>query len=168
MKNLKIKSELLGILIIFVVLIFVTSCEQREVMTLDTSEVFDIDIVAFDTDIVVVDTSIVTVDRDIVDRDLIPRIELNNTLGATPELLCYLTDGTLYYTNLYNAQGQHIHTLYKAKVTEGKYPISIDKDKLQQGIYFIRVIFVPKDGKTVDKVFKLLIDLNQHRNDSRD
>jgi len=146
MKNLKIKSKLLGLLFMFIASIFVTSCEQSEVILDNNSTEINNDIVIYPD--IVVYTNIV------IDRDIIP-FTLVDTFEPVPELLCNLPKSGTLDISLYNVEEQHVRTIYKGDVTKGEYQISIDKGKLPRGIYFVHVSFVSMDRREKIEILQI-------------
>ncbi len=144
MKYLNITLGLFSRLAIFTVLVFLTSCEQEEIRLDSITE---------------------TTNQVVIDRDIIPKIEpsqpanvqLIETLGYTPKLLCNLTKPGMLYVNLHSTKGQQLRTIYEAEATTGPQQINIDKGNLPRGIYFVHVIFVSTDGTVTNKSLKLLI-----------
>jgi len=144
MKNLQIKSKLLGLLFMFIASIFVTSCEQSEVILDNDFTETNSDIITYPS--VVIDPDIVEYTNIIIDREIVT-FTLVDPFESVPEVLCNLPKSGTLDVSLYNAEEQHVRTIYKADVTKGAYQISIDKERLPRGIYFVHASFISTDRR---------------------
>jgi len=99
------------------------------------------------------------------DNDVAMQIERGDFLsiinppGGIPVVEGYFNKLGALHINLYNMQGQNLHSIHKLETTNGgTQRVKIEKNNLSQGIYFLHAIYISKDGTIVHNwVLKFLI-----------